>query len=101
MKNYKEDFIYCEDCVFYNRPIRPGACSAPQNLIRKSYPNRVTRRTGDIYTQRWKNPEVMRLFGWLTSRLFNVCGKEARWFSTASAAEIQTRKPIAARKNVN
>lgn len=93
MKNREQDIIYCEDCTFYDRSIRPGACSAPQNLVLKTYVIRTSRRNRDVYTQRYKNPEIMRLFGWLTARVFNVCGVEARWFSKASAAEIEARKP--------
>ena len=91
MSRYDNGIRYCEDCVFYNRPVRPRMCSAPQNLKRKTYENHVTRRN-DPYLVRWKDVETMRLFGWLATRLFKVCGKEARWFKQASSAEINARK---------
>lgn len=93
MKNRDVNDVYCEDCAFYNRTIRPG-CSAPQNLKNKSYPNRVTRRTGDPQKQRWTDIERMRSYGRLFSKLFRVCGVDAQWFSSASASEISVRKPI-------
>lgn len=93
MKPLPPDTIYCEDCAFYKRPVRSG-CSAPQNLKLKNYSNRTTRRTGDIYIQKWKDPEIMRLFGKFTARLFNVCGKHANWFLPASTAEIELRKLV-------
>ena len=83
--------IYCEDCVFYNRYTRKG-CSSPQNLIKKKYKNLVTRRTNDLYIQRWTNIEELRLSGKLTALLLGKCGKDALWFQQATPEEIKQRQ---------
>lgn len=83
--------IYCEDCAFWNRSMRPGGCSAPQNLIKKNYENLVTRRSNDPYQQRWKSPEFMRRHGLFLAKLYHICGRDARWFVQASSADIQSR----------
>lgn len=90
MSRYDNGIRYCEDCAFYNRPIRPGVCSAPQNLKHKPYENYVTRRH-DVYVVRWKNIETMRLPGRWMARLMRACGQEARWFQAASNATVEAR----------
>lgn len=92
MDNYMTQKTYCEDCAFYNRYLRPGKCSAPQNLIKKKYENLVTRRgRDDGFRIRWTRIDVMRSFGWFKTRVYRVCGKEARWFRQASPAEVTAR----------
>jgi len=88
----QDDDIYCEDCAFYDRSIRPKGCSAPQNLKQKPYKILTTRRFTDSQKQRWTDLELLRSFGWLMARLRRACGQEARWFSVATESDKNLRK---------
>jgi len=61
----------CKDCRYFAVGDIFRGCRHPKNLV-------IDYSTGETKTK--LSPRGQRSDGWLVARLFNWCGKEARWF---------------------
>lgn len=73
--------IFCSDCKFYSGNEYNQRCFAPQNSIQvKNTPNISPNEPEYVTDYRYEFCFDLRDSGWIMTRLYDKCGKEARWF---------------------